>query len=392
MFNIVHQKNGKVSAWPLLVSLLLLTFFITWIMHQQALRFTQVAFNTQVDDLVQSIQLRMRDHEQLLLGAKGLYEASKSVEREEFHLYINSLNIKKEYPGVQLIGFSQWIKHADLGNAIDQVREEGFPDFKLYPQGERDNYSMIIYIEPFSKTNLPAFGFDMFSEETRRKAMSAAVETNQAKLSGKVILIQEVKQTMQSGSLFYLPIFNKNMPVETASDRWEALEGFVYAAFRMGDLMTGILQRHKLNINFTLYAGESANPAQELYQSTSFMSDNSVAAYSKIVQLNLFGQPWLLHVVSDKEFERQHKSYVPLITLVLGIVINLLLCAIFYVLVNQRQRALLLAEVMTEDVRAKNADIEPRFCEGSEARVGLVDVLEHLVFGGVVGAHVGAGV
>lgn len=358
MFDIVHRKNSKATAWLLLVPLLLLTFFISWTMQRQTLRFSQVAFDGEVDDLVQSIQLRMRDHEQLLLGAKGLYEASNSVERSEFHRYVSTLDVAQRYPGIQVIGFSEWIKPSSVVDVIRRIQDEGFPQFTIHPHGERSHYSVITYVEPFTTRNLGAFGFDMFSESTRRQAMNAAVTTNKVKLSGKVILVQEKPETMQAGSLLYLPIFQKNVHLDTLDERWDALVGFVFAAFRMGDLMDGILLQRKLNIHFTLYAGTSTQAEQELFHSVQMQDADFTPAYTKNTQLEFFGQPWLLHVVSNKAFERQHKSHLPLIALVLGVVINFLLCAIFYVLVSQRQRALLLAETMTEDVRAKNAQLK----------------------------------
>lgn len=356
MFDMVHRKNSKTSAWLLLVLLLVLTIFISWTMHRQVLRFAQREFDEQIDDLVQSLQLRMNNQEQLLLGAKGLYEASKSVERDEFHLYVNSLNVEKKYPGVQVVGFSEWIPSAKFAEVTQRVRAEGYPQFTIYPQGERTHYSAIVYAEPFTGRNLVAFGFDMFSEATRRQAMSAAVDSNKATLSGKVILVQENQGEIQAGSLLYLPVFKKNMPLTSADERWNALDGFVYAAFRMGDLIDGVLQERKLNIDFTLYAGTSIQEDQELYHSVKVQP--FAPAYIETMQLNLYGQPWVLRVVSNKIFEQKHQSYMPLIALVLGIFIDFLLFGMFYVMVSQRQKAMLLAESMTEDVRAKNLQLK----------------------------------
>lgn len=352
MPNIVHYKNYKASAW--LLVLLLLTFFISWTMQQQAVSFAQAAFDAQVEELTQSLELRMRDHEQLLLGAKGLYEASKSVERDEFHLYVNSLDISQKYPGVQVVGFSEWILPEKLMTVTRRVQAEGFPQFTIYPQGERTNYTAIVYVEPFSGRNLAAFGFDMFSEATRRQAMSAAVDANQAKLSGKVTLMQENQGAIQAGSLLYLPVFKKNMPLTSSAERWNALDGFVYAAFRMGDFIDGVLQAQNFNVDFTLYAGAAINANQELYHSSKAQDESFSPTYIKTTQLNLYGQSWTLRVGSNKTFEQKHKSYFPIVVLVLGIFIDFLFFVMFYILANQRQRAMLLAEEMTEDVRAKN--------------------------------------
>jgi len=358
--------NNKTLSWLLLVILLLLSFFISWFMHQQALRFARAAFDTQVDDLVQALRLHMNDHEQLLLGTKGLYEASQSVEREEFHQYVSSLEVLQKYPGVQILGFSKWIKPEELPGVVAQVRDEGFPKFNLRPQGKRDFYTMIIYAEPFFGKNLIAFGYDMFSEPTRRKAMSAAVETNQARLSAKVILVQEDQREPQAGTLLYLPIFKKSVPLATPQERWDALEGFVYAAFRMGDLTRGVLHQKRSTLRFTLYGGETADQTQILFNSHDTSDQAFAPAYTKNYSLQVFGQPWLLKASSDPLFEQKHLSHMPFIALILGIFISVLLSVMFYVLANQRQRAVLLAESMTEDARAKNVQLK-----NSQARFEL---------------------
>ena len=352
-------KKNKHLAWILLllIVLLLLTVFISMTIHRQSVRFAHAAFNQQVDDLIQSLQLKMRDNEQILIGVKGLYEASQSVEREEFRKYIGSFELVEKYPGIQLIGFSQWIKPGELDGAIQHVRADGFPQFTIRPQGERDNYTMIIYAEPFVGRNLAAFGFDMFSEPVRRNAMSAAVETNQATLSSKVTLVQENQGPVQAGALLYVPIYKKNMPLASVGERWGALEGFVYAAFRMGDLMNSILPQRRKYIDYVVYAGESVNTTQELYR-----SNNDPGSFSPHFiqnrQINLFGQQWFLQIGSNNLFEKSHNSYTSIIVFVIGIFFSFLLCAMFYVLASQRQRAILLAREMTLDVRQKHLQLK----------------------------------
>src|SRR3982751_3510836 len=93
-------QKGKHLAWMLLLLfiLLLLNVFISLTLRGQSVQLAQTAFNQQMDDLMQSLQLKMRDNEQILLGVKGLYEASQSVERTEFHKYISSFDLEEKYP------------------------------------------------------------------------------------------------------------------------------------------------------------------------------------------------------------------------------------------------------------------------------------------------------
>jgi len=353
-------QKSKHVAWMLLLLfiLLLLNVFISLTLHSQSVQLAHTAFSKEMDDLIQSLQLKMRDNEQILLGAKGLYEASQSVERDEFHKYITSFELEEKYPGIQLIGFSQWVKPAQLNDAIKKIRDQGFPQFTIRPQGERDNYSMIIYAEPFVGRNLVAFGFDMFSEPVRRRAMTVAVETNQATLSSKVTLVQENQGPVQAGALLYLPIYKKSMPLSSVAERWDALDGFVYVAFRMGNLMENILPQRSKYIDYVVYAGESANATQELFNSNALHPDNFSPAFTENRQLNLFGQPWFLQVASNKLFERNHSSYVSHVVFIIGVTMSFMLCAIFFVLANQRQTALILAKEMTANVRAKHIQLK----------------------------------
>lgn len=350
-------KSSKLLTTLLLVFLLSLTSFIGWAMHGQSLRYAQLAFDAQVDQLAQSIDLRMRDHEQILLGAKGLFEASENVSRDEFHRYVSTLDIEKKFPGIQIVGFTEWVNAHELAAFTERVRSEGFPQFNVRPAGQRPSYSAIIYMEPFVNRNLAAFGFDMFSEPVRQQAMSAAVATNRASLSGKVRLVQELSGNGQAGTLLYLPIFKKNLPLDTEAQRWAALYGFVYIGFRMGDLMDGILQEHHLTVQFTVYSS-SPTAGQELYSSPKHDDQYFTPAYQKTHTLEVDGQPWFLKVVSVQAFEQNHNSHQTLVVVSFGFILSFLLCAIFYVIVNERQRALLLAGSMTEDMRVKNVQLK----------------------------------
>eukprot|EP01030_Chromulinospumella_sphaerica_P013847 gene13847-13632_t len=60
----------------------------------------------------------------------------------------------------------------------------GFPDYSVTPAGEREVYFPITLIEPFDERNQRAFGYDMFSEPTRREAMRRAMDTGQPTVSG----------------------------------------------------------------------------------------------------------------------------------------------------------------------------------------------------------------
>lgn len=350
------SKLSKLWAILLLLLLFLLTFVFSGFVYYQAKNFAVQDFDGQVEDLLQGIRLRMRNHQQILLGTKGLFSASANVSLVAFHRYIESLELEKNYPGIQAIGYSQWLLPAQLDAAVAQVQVEGFSEFSLRPAGVRTHYSMITYIEPFAGRNLAAFGYDMYAEAVRHQAMDKAVINNTPALSGKVKLVQENQGPVQAGTLFYVPIYKHAMPLNSAAERWQALQGFVYSAFRMDDLMEGIIQQRHLDINFKIYDGPVA-PDNLLYDSQKSSAHIYPASYHQTREFPSQGQQWTILVDSNAAFESHHKFTTVILVLVLGCLVAILLTAIFYVLASQRQRALSLADNMTASVRIKNHEL-----------------------------------
>ncbi|CAM5581827.1 hypothetical protein SSTU70S_00113 [Stutzerimonas stutzeri] len=84
-------------------------------------------------------------------------------------------------------------------------------------------------------------GFDLFSETFRREAAAAARDSGNPVLTGPLRLKQETEQNVQTGVLLYLPLYRANAPTTTEEERRSAFVGTLHGAFRVTDLMEGIL-------------------------------------------------------------------------------------------------------------------------------------------------------
>lgn len=190
------------------------------------------------------VETRLEEHAQLLRGGVGLFAVSDSVTHEEWHEYFLRIRIEKYLPGIQGLGFSLLLQPDEVEENEKRFREvykDYKPDYKIYPEGKRDIYTSIIYLEPHNERNKMAMGYDMFSESVRRKAMEVARDSNMAMLTGKVELVQEIDKDKQPGVLMYIPFYKKGMPTETVGQRRVAIRGWVYSPYRMRDLMQGIM-------------------------------------------------------------------------------------------------------------------------------------------------------
>ncbi len=259
-------------AWSILIAGLLLTS-VAAVFEKTVEEASAVKdFNFACNEITNRISTRLHEHAQLLRSASALFEVTGTVSREQWRSSIARQNIEQTLPGIQGIGYALYIPPDRLARHEEAIRTEGFPNYAVRPSGKRDAYSSVIWLEPFSGRNLRAFGYDMFTEPIRRKAMEDARDRDEATLSGKVHLVQESDEDVQSGTLMYVPVYGKGMPVATVAARRAALRGWVYSPYRMNDLMRGILGGWELDegrqIRLEVFDDASLLPDALLYDSS----------------------------------------------------------------------------------------------------------------------------
>lgn len=300
-------------------------------------------FELTVNEYMESIGKHMAKYENILLSGIGFFHGSEHVSHAEWHDFIKAIDIKKNYPGMQGVGFSKMLKPQEVATTEQQMRDEGFESFSINPKGEREIYSSILYLEPMDKRNLAAIGYDMFSEPVRREAMQRARDTGEPAISGKVTLLQEIDEDTQPGILMYLPLYKKGLKTNSVEDRRNALDGFVYSPFRMRDLIDKILLRSSV-LEFEIYDGNNVSDSALLYRTPQY--DSYATSFHTIKKLNVNGREWLVHFCSTKEFDKEVSQIYPLLIALAGVVIQLfLLLTILALLKNKTLLKLQAAEL-----------------------------------------------
>ncbi|MFU8788777.1 MAG: CHASE domain-containing protein [Methylobacter sp.] len=301
------------------------------------------------------IMARLDAHKQILLSGAAMFDASTEVTRKEWHIFVRRLRSDEHFSGIQGLGFSLWIPPAQLAAHHAQIRAEGFPDYQLRPEGQRDAYSSIIYLEPFSGRNLRAFGYDMYSEPVRRAAMQQARDTNKASLSGKVMLVQETDTERQAGTLMYVPVYRKNQPADTVEQRRNALLGWVYSPFRMNDLlnkvMPGMDDETMMHVHLRVYDG-AVRPEKLLYSSAEAAHADSVRPLWQIEIAGDFnGTLWTLQFEQIAGTEGGIDYSKMWITLGAGLSSTFLLFLLLRANLNMRVNAANIADRLTKQLR-----------------------------------------
>ena len=298
-------RRGYLAPAVVLIFGILLTLAVWQIVSSHEDDKARIEYERLLDQTADAIQQRMKANAQVLRGAVGLfsanYQTGREVSRAEFKAFVASLKLDERYPGIQGVGFSKLIPPEQLGNHLRTIRAEGFPDYVVRPPGERQHYSSIIYLEPFDWRNQRAFGYDMYSEAVRQRAMERAWMSGAVALSGRVTLVQETDKDVQPGVLLYQPIYRGDSMGGQASTREslrrDDLVGWAYSPLRMKDMMSSLIERDLPGlvgrIAFSIYDGERTDPASLLF-SNEVAGGDQTNPFRASRKLEIAGQPWLL--------------------------------------------------------------------------------------------------
>ena len=249
-----HPQNSRFSQylhrrWIAYAGLfvgLALTALSTYFLKSKVDDNAQLTFVAECNEIKLNIGARLESCAQILMAGAALFNASVSVEREEWRAFTKGLRLENQLSGIQGVGYALIVPPRGLEQHIKEIRNQGFPDYDIRPSGQREVYTSIIYIEPFSDRNLRAFGYDMYSEPLRRAAMDRACQENSCALSRKIVLVQETGKEVQAGTLMYMPIYRKGLPITNTAERQAAIMGWVYSPYRMTDLINGVAKKIRI--------------------------------------------------------------------------------------------------------------------------------------------------
>jgi diguanylate cyclase (GGDEF)-like protein/PAS domain S-box-containing protein len=338
--------------WLVLAICLLATYQLWKNARKETQLALQTEFNFNALDASRRLARQMLAHEQLLRGVQGMFAASASVTRAEFHAYVNTLDLEKNYPGIQGLGFTLLIAKEKKDSHLAAVRREGFPAYSIRPDGVRDSYTSVLYLEPFSGRNLQAFGYDNYADPVRRAAMEGARDNGLCTISAKLKLVQEADSGVQAGFLMWLPVYKSDAAHNTLAERRDNLLGWVGASFRMDDLMASIFDEHDKQIDMEIYDGEEMSDQTLMHDADKIRRDKGSpdSSFQSVSLLEIGRHNWTLVLSSLPGFDQRQNDQKPRFIALAGITVSILLALIAWILVHSRYRALQFSQALSHEL------------------------------------------
>lgn len=298
-------------------------------------RFIQQEFRLLAENRYLMIKESLDHHWTVLHSAALVFKTFENISREQFSAFVKPL--MHHYPNIQALSWVPRIKDEDREAYETLIQKEGFSAFMIKEKhGKRmirrersEEYFPVNYIEPFVG-NEKAFGFDLASNLTRRKALIEVRDSPVEMLaSARITLVQEAGK--QFGFLLFYPVFKKNTQLSNIDSRRKGLRGFANGVFRIGDMLN---ESKRGNTELQAFDITLPDKPENLFSSTK-------SPVSKIVTkktINVAGRSWQLVFTPTDSFVKKHERKLAFIGLIAGVTFSFLLSAFVYNLLNKKKQ------------------------------------------------------
>lgn len=366
----IKTSRGGRLLLPYLVLLLglLFAFIVSYYVRKLAEAQDRARFENSLQEIDSRIRNKVQTSITLLRAGTGLFAASDKVSADEFRRFVEQIELQKNYPGIQGIGYSRKYRREEVPDLINAMRQRGFREFKIWPESERSEYNAIIYLEPLDDRNRVAIGFDMFTEPVRRQAMETARDSGSPTASGRVVLVQEGNsENRQAGFLIFAPLYRNSSSPSTQEERRAALIGFVYSPYRLDDFLSTLSLDPIFDVAFVAYDGNQLNTDTLLYRSDTPEARSTSPRFKTNRSLEVANRNWTIVYETKPSFEeRSSRNFVPY-TLGAGI----LLSSLFFWVTRSQVRARASAEDANAEVRLSESTIRKTLNQRQQAEAAL---------------------
>lgn len=306
-------------------------------------------FRGRAELLVHDIQDEVENNADALRALRGYVQAEGTPSPAGWHAFLDSLSARRRYPGIRSFQYSQRVD-ALAKEAFDtRAAESGRPPIwdiqggRGVPPRKAEVYFPVLLSEPPDPGIL---SFDVSSrEDTRLRSQLPAVDTSKLSLGPPFRLVQDPRVWVLP---MVAPIYAGTPHPDSLAARRESLRGFVTLLMDPRELFAGLEDGDLLD--FAIYDGVREAPDTLIFQR------GKGAAPARLVhqqKLAFLGQTWVVEVRGTAWWDRlgRQDSWRAVES---GIAVSLGLLAAIIALALARERALVLVDRTTRELREAN--------------------------------------
>ena len=319
-----------------------------------------------------TIDARIKSYTDLLRGTVSLFQISDPLTRQQFHGYVQGLDVARHFPAIENINFALNIRDDERERYVRQMRGEHLTGgesldyFDIKPPGRRADYMVVVYAEPELRW-AHSLGLDLHANPALDQAFANVRDTGELMTSGMPIVALSGPNRTALG--MRLPVYRMGMPASTVSERRTAYIGSVGIAFSIDKLVKGVIDEMPLmNVRMTLVdhaIGVDKRRGRVLFDTAAGLAQHpphllaSSGRFVSTTKVDFNGRPWdATFSVAPQDMYTGFEQYAPWLAMLAGFVSSMLLYALFHALTSSRRRAIKMAKGMTRELRDSQAKLQ----------------------------------
>ena len=235
-------------------------------------RLARAKFNAVAGNYASILQNGLDDFLANITALRAFYDASHTVDPDEFALFTGQLNSGKD--DVMRLLWCPRVTRKDRAAFETARRENGFPDFAITTWSisgpptvspGRDEYFPVLYWTVASQLTA-TIGVDMKSEPVRGEAIARARD-GKTMATAQGIQLRNPISGQRAGFLAVLPVYRRGTPIGGVNERRENTLGVIIGAFQTSAVFDSILSKAILpkTVDVYLYEVKAAADALPVY-------------------------------------------------------------------------------------------------------------------------------
>lgn len=221
---IVGAKKGLNLILTLTVfsGLIYLSFFYSAQVARQKSAEVASHFAASANQLSDLLHEKVKPFPLLLRSARGVVLGDQELTPDRWSRFVDSLDLDYRAFGIIGLTFTESVTEGERA-AYLQSKRRIFPDFKIFPAGQRDEYMPVLFLAP-EAVSAKVRGFDIGVEEHRRNAAHRAKALGSMALSQPISLLPTETQSLDY--LLLLPVYEENSKKRAGGFRGWTTLGF----------------------------------------------------------------------------------------------------------------------------------------------------------------------
>jgi len=294
------------------------TIYLTQAASQSAFSQSKISFDNLAERDISEVERRLGLALYGLGGARGVFAASKLVQRSEFTAYVESRDLEVEFPGTLGFGFVERVPRSKREAFLLERRADGAPDFSIWSETPKSESYIVKFFAPVD-ANERLIGLDLKDDKQFLAALDKALLSGQPSVVTLPILSEHPRDRTV---IMFAPVYRNGSARSTEEQRQENLYGWVFARVVIPKALQSIGAVAANQLRVEVFEDSNLPERKNLFDSLQAPArgeaKKSLSKFSRVDEIKIADAVWSIRTSSMPSFELASSSSASVVVFALG--------------------------------------------------------------------------